>query len=152
MKRWWVGAALLTLAACRPGAPRPIPMAFDEVLKAPQNVVFQTMLQEFADQGLPLRSAQPDPGILETDYFDVSQFRQGAQDYPPNERLVRIRVLVGPDSVSLGTRMGVQVIYTPFGDPMGSTRRGERAVPKNHPVMEMVKAMVEDLKNKTRGF
>jgi hypothetical protein len=148
-----LGVGLLVLAACHPGAPRPLPLAADEVIKAPPDVVYQAALAAFTDQGLPLRSNDPEHGVLESEYFDVSQYRQEAIDYPPNERFARLRVLVGPDTSRMeGSRIGVQAIYSPFSDPTAVARRSERAIPKGHPAMEIVKSIMDAVKARTRGY
>jgi hypothetical protein len=148
-----LGAGLLVLAACRPGTPRPMALAADEAIKAPPNVVYQAALAAFTDQGLPLRSNDAEHGVLESEYFDVSQYRQEAVDYPPNERFARLRVLVGPDTTRMdGSRIGIQAIYSPFSDPTTVARRSERAIPKGHPAMEIVKAILDAVKSRTRGY
>lgn len=148
-------AGLLVLAACKPGAPRPFPLAADEAIHAPMEVVYQAALASFTEQGLPLRVNDAEHGVLESDYFDVTQYRQEeASSYPPNERLVRIRILVGPDTTrAASSRVGIQALYSPFSDdPTNTTRRSERAVPKGHPAMEIVKAIVTGIKQKTAGY
>jgi len=101
-------------------------------LKAPSNVVYDAALATFTEMSLALKSNDPDHGVLESDYFDAMQVRPEARDFPAAERFMRIRVLVGPDTTrGQGTRLGVQAIYSPFGDPnAGATsRRSERAFP-----------------------
>ena len=154
MKFPWV-VGLLALTACRPGAPRPIALAADEALKAPSNVVYDAALATFTELGLALKSNDPDRGVLESEYFDVTQIHPEARDFPPAERSIRIRVLVGPDTAhGQGTRLGVQAIYSPFGDPNAgmTSRRSERAIPNGHPGMEIVKSLVDAVKQKTRGY
>ncbi|HEY2825492.1 MAG TPA: hypothetical protein VGI83_08110 [Gemmatimonadales bacterium] len=147
-------AGFLALASCRPGAPHPVALAADEALKAPPNVVYDAALATFTEFALALKSNDPERGVLESEYFDVTTVRPEARDYPDAERFIRIRVLVGPDTLhASGSRLGVQAIYSPFGDPTaGTTRRSERAIPKSHPGMEVVKALVESVKQKTRSY
>ena len=146
---------LLALTACRPGAPHPVALAADEALKAPPSVIYDAALATFTELGLALKSTDAEHGVLESEYFDVTQIRPEARDYPPAERLIRIRVMVGPDTTRAeGARFGVQAIYSPFGDAnAGATsRRSELAVPKGHPGMEVVKTLVDAVKQKTRGY
>jgi hypothetical protein len=144
-------AGILALAACKPGTPRPIPVAAEETIDQPTTVVYQAALQAFADQSLPIRSTDPDKGVLESEYFDVGQFEREVSGYTPAERSIRIRVMVGLDSVRVqDAHIAMQAIYSPFSDPESQTKRSERAIPKSHPGMEIVKALMAAVKEKTK--
>lgn len=151
MSRIWI-AGLLALAACKPGAPHPIAVAAQETIDQPTNVVYQAALQAFADQSLPIRSTDPDGGVLESEYFDVAQFERGDMSgYTAAERMIRIRVMIGLDSVKVqDAHIAIQAIYSPYSDPESQTKRSERAIPSSHPGMEVVKALMAAVKARTK--
>lgn len=149
--KWWV-AGLFALAACKPGAPHPVAIAAEETIDQPREVVYQAALQALSDQSLPIRSTDPDNGVLESDYFDVAQYeRDATNSYTPSERMIRITITVGLDTIKVqDAHIAIRAMYAPFSDPEGQTKRSERAIPKSHPGMEVVKALMADVKNKTR--
>jgi hypothetical protein len=106
------------------------------------SVVFQAALKAVTDQGLPLREAEPTTRVIQTDYVDMASFDpQGSAQYPTSERLVRFRVLVGPNPEAAGSVVAIFGIYAPFRTGFSTSERNERVVPRDHPAMKIVRAM-----------
>ena len=57
------------------------------------------------------------------------------------ERLVRFRVLVGANPEGAGSVIAIFAIYAPFRTGFSTSERNERAVPRDHPAMGMVRTM-----------
>jgi hypothetical protein len=118
---------------------RPIAAAAEEVVDASVRVAFAASLQAVTDQGLPLRNADPTALLIETDYVDVTTYRPETSQYPDRERLVRFRVQMAVDPEGSGTRIAFFGIYNPFRSGLSNTRRGERAVPRDHPAAALIR-------------
>jgi len=145
--------ALIGLAVCgcvTSGSQNIRPIA-EEVIEASQRVLWTASLRALTNQGLPLRFSDPDEGIIETEYVDISQFQQAAAQYPSAERLVRFRFLLREDPEGEGTVLAVQGIYSPFRSGLSNTRRGERAVPRDHPAAGLIQRMVADARKIAEG-
>ena len=125
--------------ACVRSGPRPIAAAAEEVVDASARVAFAASLQALTDQGLPLRNTDPTALAIETDYVDVTSYRPEASQYPGAERLVRFRVQIAIDTEGSGTRIAFFGIYNPFRSGLSNTRRGERAVPRDHPAADLLR-------------
>jgi hypothetical protein len=59
------------------------------------------------------------------------------------ERLVRFRIVVIPADQGYGSRVAIEARYSPFMTGGEIDRRRERAVPGDHPAMEMVTDLKE---------
>lgn len=144
---------LISVAACvRPGSLSITP-AVEEKLDASFRLTHASALQALSDQGLPLRIADAARGVIETDYFDIVTYRADASAYPRSERLVRLRVIVAADSVTRGSTLAIQAIYSPFSTGTGRavTRRDERATPRDHPANVLARQIARDTKKIAEG-
>ncbi|HET7039565.1 MAG TPA: hypothetical protein VFH97_06740 [Gemmatimonadales bacterium] len=150
MNRRLLAAGVLVLG-CRTGGPRPLRPAAEEVVSARASLVHPAAIRAVTDQGIPLRFTDPAAGVVETDYVDISTFRQDAIQYPAAERLIRLRIVVTPHEESPASRLTVYAIYAPFRNSLGDVRRGERAVPPDHPAMDLVRRIVEQVRKTTEG-
>jgi hypothetical protein len=149
MTRRLLAAGLLALG-CRSGGPRPIRPAAEEVVAARATLVHPATIRAVTDLGLPLRFTDASAGIVETDYVDISGYRQDAVQYPIAERLVRLRIVVVPHEEAPASRLTVYALYSPFRAGTDE-RRSERAVPRDHPAMDLVRRIVEQVRKMTEG-
>ncbi len=143
--------ALAACAACVTGGTRTIRPVAEELIQASERVTLTAALQAITDRGLPLRESNPDAGIIETDYVDMASYYQEATYYPFAERIVRFRVLVTDDPQSGDTRLAIQGIYSPFSTGLSNTRRNERAIPRDHPAMQLVRSLVDHIREIAEG-
>lgn len=141
-----VGVVLLAAGCVRSGGPRTLTPSVEEVMPATPAVVFQAALKAVTDQGLPIREASEGTRVIQTDYVDVSSFDPaGSALYPANERLVRFRVLVSPDPQGRGAAVAIFGIYAPFRTGFSTSERNERAIPRDHPAMVVVRRIRDDV-------
>lgn len=135
------GVAVLVVG-CVTSGPKALKPSVEEVMPASPSVVFQAALKAVTDQGLPLREAEATNGVIQTNYVDISSFdRMGASQYPASERLVRFRVLIGTNPNGPGSVIAIFGIYAPFRAGISNSERNERAVPRDHPAMSVVRDM-----------
>lgn len=145
MRRLRIGAVLL-VAGCVSSGPSTLKPSVEETMSASPTVVFQAALQAVTDQGLPLREAEPSTRVIQTNYVDVASFDPlGAAQYPASERLVRFRVLVAPNPEGAGSMIAIFGIYAPFRTGYSTSERNERAVPRDHPAMAIVRMIRDDI-------
>lgn len=141
---------LALLAACVSSGPRPIPPVAEEVVPAPVSVTRAAVRQGVSNLGLPLRASEVE-GQVETAYVDIASYRAESSQYPYRERLVRFVVSARPDQNSAGTQVAVLAIYDPFRTGLTATRRGERAIPRSHPAMDVVRELMEEIRKLAEG-
>ncbi len=143
----------LFAAACVKGGPRPLRPAVEVKIKATPNVTYAAVLEAVADRGLPLLKTDKDLHLIETSYFDISTYLPEAQSYPNSERLVRYRIFVVEDTLTGGSDLAAVSIYSPFtiGSTRGTTRRDERATPKDHPAVKLVQEIVDRTRLQAEG-
>lgn len=145
--------ALTVLAAgCAARGPRTVRPAAEEVTAAGVGRTHTAALRAVTDLGLPLRLADPIQGLIETDYIDIAAYDQQAIQYPTAERLVRFRIVSLPHEAGPETsRLTVYGLYAPFQTSLGSSRQSERAIPRDHPGMELVRRIVAEVRKATEG-
>jgi hypothetical protein len=137
-----LGAVVLAAGCAGSSGPKTLRPAVEEVMAASPTVVFQAAVKAVTDQGLPLREAEPSRRVIQTDYVDIASFDPtGASQYPSSERLVRFRILVGPNPEGAGSAVAIFGIYAPFRTGFSTSERNERAIPRDHPAMKLVRAM-----------
>lgn len=141
MRRTVVGAAVL-LSGCVSGAPRPVKPALEEVFPPTTAVVYQAALKAVTDQGLSLREADPTSRVIETSYVDMASFQPlESSVYPTTERQVRFRVVVAPSQDATGSVVAIYGLYAPFRSGYSTSERNERAIPRDHPGMMLVRSI-----------
>lgn len=141
-----VGAVVVLSACASSSAPRALKPSVEETVGALPGVVFQAALKAVSDQGLPLRSAVPSELVIQTHYVDMATFDPlGASLYPSAERLVRFRVNVAPNPNGPGSVVAVFGIYAPFRTGISTSERNERAIPRDHPAMAVVRRIRDDI-------
>lgn len=146
MRRLLAGAAVLVTACVGSRGTRTLQPSAQEVMPATAAVTFEAAVKAVTDQGLPLREADPSARVVQTDYVDVASFEPlGASQYPASERLVRFRVLVGPNPQGPGSVVAIFGIYTPFRMGLSTSERNERAIPHDHPAMSLVHRIRDDI-------
>lgn len=144
MRRLLPGVALLVVGCVTSSSPKVLKPSLEEVMPASPSVVFQAALKAVTDQGLPLREAEPTTGVIQTNYVDMTSFDpMGSSQYPASERLVRFRILVAANQEGPGSVIAIFGIYTPFRTGFSTSERNERAVPRDHPAMGLVRDMRE---------
>jgi len=146
MRLGLTGAVVLATACVGSRGPRTLRPSVEEVMQASPAVTFQAAVRAVTDQGLPLREAEPSTRVIQTDYVDISGFDpMGASQYPASERLVRFRVLVGPNPQGAGAVVAIYGIYAPFRTGFSTSERNERAIPRDHPAMAVVRRIRDDI-------
>lgn len=150
MSRGLLAAAACGLA-CASGTPRPVAPAAEEVVAATMGVTHAAAVRAVTDLGLPLRWTDAAGGVVETDYVDVSTYRPETVQYPPAERTVRFRLVIAPDPSNPASRLTVFAVYSPFRAGLTNVRRGERAIPRDHPGMDLVRRMVAAIRRIAEG-
>jgi hypothetical protein len=144
-------AALVLGLACSSGKPRPVAPAAEEIIAARPGIVHAAALSAVTDLGLPLRFMDPAGGVIETDYVDIITYRRDATQYSAPERLVRFRIVVMAHESTPASRFTVYGLYSPFRTGLSNTRRGERAIPRDHPAMDLVRRMVQSVQKSAGG-
>lgn len=114
-------------------------------METPVPVARAATRQAVANLGLPLRATDA-PGQVETDYVDIAGYRGEANQYPMAERLVRFIVTAQQDPNSSGTAVAIRAVYNPFRTGLSDTRRGERAIPRSHPAMDVVRELMGEIR------
>jgi len=77
---------------------------------------------------------------------DVASFDPlGAQQYPASERAVRFRVLIAPAATGPGSMIAIFGLYAPFRTGYSTSDRNERPIPRDHPGMEIVRRIRDDI-------
>ena len=150
MKHVLPGVAILLAACVSSSGPKPLKPSLEETFPAEQAVVYQAALKAVTDKGLPLREAAPDTRVIQTDYVDIASFDPlGASQYPASERLVRFRILIAPSQEGPGSAVAIFGIYAPFRTGYSTSERNERAIPRDHPAMGMVRDIRETIAKAT---
>lgn len=136
------GVAVLVAGCVGSTGPKALTPSVEEVMPVSPAVLFQAATRAVTDQGLPLREADPSTRVIQTDYVDIASFDPAdAAQYPSSERLVRFRVLVGPNPRGAGSVVAIFGIYAPFRTGFSTSERNERTIPRDHPAMTIVRAM-----------
>lgn len=143
---------LFGAVACVSGTPRPVPPAAEFQVQAGPPEALNAALGAVTAQGLPLRIHDPAAGVLETNYTDLVQYYPEAATFPQSERLLRFRISVVPSEVGYGSTVAIEARYSPFvtGGAEFSTRR-ERAIPRDHPGMMLVRELQRDITERAQG-
>jgi hypothetical protein len=140
------GVVVLAVACVGSRGTKTLQPSAEEAIPASPSVTFQAAVKAVTDQGLPLRDAQPSTRVIQTDYVDILSFDpMGAAQYPTSERLVRFRVIVGPNPEGAGSVVAIYGIYAPFRTGFGTSDRNERAIPRDHPAMRIVRRIRDDV-------
>ena len=146
MRRRLVGAVTLVLVGCVSSKPRALKPSVEEVFAAPPAVVFQAALKAVSDQGLPLREAEPNSRVIQTNYVDMASYDPGGSSmYPTNERMVRFRILVAHDQNGQGSMVAIFGLYTPYTTGFSTSERNEREIPRDHPGMTVIRKIRDDI-------
>ena len=144
---------LLGAVACVSGTLRPVAPAAEFAVDASPPNAMEAMLSAVTLQGLPLRLEDRVAGVVETEYTDLGQYyQQELSQFPLAERLVRFRLIVVPAETGYGSTVAIEARYSPFmtnAENLG--RRGERALPRDHPGMRLVLELQTTITERTRG-
>ncbi|OGT95149.1 MAG: hypothetical protein A3I79_03315 [Gemmatimonadetes bacterium RIFCSPLOWO2_02_FULL_71_11] len=101
----------------------------------------------FSHFDIPLELFLPDSAVVESGWLDIATIRHEAESYPPDQRVVRFRVLILPDSAGRATRIFVEALeQTEVNRRVGSKGRG-RLVPRDHPAMAMARELLERVRD-----
>jgi len=133
---------LLGAAACVSGTLRPVRPGAEFQVDASPPAALEVALGAVTALGLPLRLHDPEAGVVETNYTDIVQYYPEASQFPLGERLVRFRLIVVLADTGYGSTVAIEARYSPFmtgGDD--TSRNRERAIPRDHPAMEMVREL-----------
>ena len=104
----------------------------------------------FSHFDIPLELFLPDSAVVESGWLDIATIRREAESYPPDQRVVRFRVLILPDGAGRATRIFVEALeQTEVNRRVGSTGRG-RLVPRDHPAMAMARELLERVRDELR--
>lgn len=130
------------LVACTSGRRAPEPAAVEGLVNASVTVTLQASVEAIAQEGIPLDMFDPDGRYAQTGYFDIVTKLPGARDYPANERIVRFRFLVSPDTLGRGSHLAIQALYQ-WSSTGFYSKRNDRAVPKGHPGVSYSRTLFE---------
>ena len=133
------------------GRGRPLPAAAQALVNASVQVTFRAAVASLSDVPLELEQVDEEQGVVETREFNLEPFEWSAERYPPDERVVRMRVTVQPDTLGRGSRVAVFVLYQPQRGRMIAGRASERAVPSDHPGAVFARKLMERLERKATG-
>ena len=142
----------LGAAACVSGTLRPVAPAAEFAVEGSPPRALDAVLSAVTSQGLSLRLHDPVAGVVETDYADIGEFYPNSAQFPQAERLVRFRVIVIPAETGYGSQVAIEARYSPFAVGGSIERRRERAVPRDHPAMQLVAALQEAITERARGL
>lgn len=146
-----VALVLAGLAACVTGTPRPLPPSADFPVDAAPAGTVAAVLRAVSDQGLPLQRHDDVRGEVETSYVDIAEYQPSASMLERAERLVRFRIMVVPAETGYGSRVVIEARYSPFAATGQIERRRERAVPRDHPAMQLVRELEEAITDHARS-
>ena len=154
--------SVLAVSGCAGSAPsttpspggtreRSFPSAAKALINASVQVTFRAAVTALSDVPLDLRLVDETLGAVETPYFDLTPHEWRAERYPADERLVRLRVTVQPDTLGRGSRVAVFVLYQVQRMGMVVGRATERAVPADHPGAGFARKLIDRIERKATG-
>ncbi|MFI5280775.1 MAG: hypothetical protein ACHQU1_09780 [Gemmatimonadales bacterium] len=130
-------AALLASAAfaCATGGVRPRfgpePQAVMMLLDLPASDVTQQLAASVVRVGLPVRTAEPREGYVESEWFDVQARRPAREPFDRLDSIVKLRFFADP---AFGhTRLFAECVVRLAWDPSAPPRDLERMPPAGHP-------------------
>ncbi|MGH7645976.1 MAG: hypothetical protein ACREMR_10370 [Gemmatimonadales bacterium] len=130
---------------------RSFPSAAKALINASVQVTFRAAVAALSDVPLDLRLVDENLGAVETPYFDLTPHEWRAERYPVDERLVRLRVTVQPDTLGRGSRVAIFVLYQVQRMGMAVGRATERAVPADHPGAGFARKLLDRIERKAVG-
>ena len=150
------------LAGCAPATPstgaaparrgaRPLPTAVKALVNASVQVTYRAVIGVMNEAPLEIAQMDEEQGMVETVEFSLEQFEWRAEHYPAEERIVRMRVTVLPDTLGRGSRVAWFVLYQPQRGRMPLGRASERAVPSDHPGTTFARKLMERVERKAAG-
>ena len=143
------GAALVLalVAGCQPSgpntaAPRRNAPTINALVDAAVQPTIRAAVRALGDDGLTLRRADEDAGVVESEYFDLATVDPHSESYPSEQRFVRLRIAVTADTMGRGSLVDLFVFYQPYQLGMESRSR-ERLVPRDHPGAAYARKLIE---------
>jgi hypothetical protein len=133
------------------GRGRPLPAAVKALVNASVQVTFRAVIGVVNEAPLEIGLMDEEQGIVETGEFNLEPFEWRAEHYPAEERIVRMRVTVLPDTLGRGSRVTWYVLYQPQRGRMMLGRSSERAVPSDHPGAAFARKLMERVERKATG-
>ncbi|MBI1966581.1 MAG: hypothetical protein HYS40_01195 [Gemmatimonadetes bacterium] len=149
--------AALGCAAARPSTTaspsggRTIPTSAKALINASVQVTFHATVGALSDLPLEIQRLDEENGVIETPYFDLSRHEWQSERYPQEERLVRIRITVQPDTLGRGSRVAVFVLYQPHRLGMAVGRANERSVASDHPGAAFARKVIGKIEERATG-
>jgi hypothetical protein len=143
-------AALLAFTlACQSGAPgHPTPrraqVTLHSLVDAAVQPTLRAAVRALGNEGLTLRQADEDAGVVETEYFDLATVDPHSESYPDEQRTVRLRITVAADTLGRGSVVDLVALYQPFQIGLGG-RNNERPVPRDHPAVQYARKVMEEI-------
>lgn len=144
-----VGAvASLLLLACHPNTTRPgflpRPGAVQADLLVGPAEAIGLLADALRRDSFPLALVSSRDAYLETAWFDTTGYRKvGGRHF--GLRYVRVRAWAEPGPPRQ-SHLTVEAVYRPLADPSEPERELERDLPKDHPVAERVRTVVDTIK------
>ena len=133
------------------GRGRPLPAAVKALVNASVQVTFRAVVASLSEVPLEMEQVDEEAGLVETKEFNLQPFEWRAERYPAEERIVRMRVTVQPDTLGRGSRVAVFVLYQPQRGRMITGRASERAVSTDHPGAAFARKVMERVERKATG-
>jgi hypothetical protein len=143
--------ALLPAACYRPAAySGPLRGALATTTTASVREAAVAARAAFSHLDISLEVFLPDSAVVESGWLDIATIRREAESYPRDQRIVRFRVLILPDSVGRATQIFIEALeQTEVNRRIGTTRSG-RMVPRDHPAMVVAREVLERMRNELR--
>ncbi|MFI5207798.1 MAG: hypothetical protein ACHQX4_07245 [Gemmatimonadales bacterium] len=128
-------AVLAALAACATGGVRPRfgpePQAVMMLVDLPASAATESLAISLGRVGLPVRTAEPREGYLESGWFDVQAHRPAREPFNQLDSIVKLRFFADP---AFGhTRLFAECVVRVAWDPSVPPRDLERMPPAGHP-------------------
>jgi hypothetical protein len=143
--------ALLPAACYRPAAyAGPLRGALVTTTTASVREAAIAVRSAFSHLDIPLELFLPDSAVVESGWLDIATIRHEAESYPSDQRVVRFRVLILPDSTGHATQIFVEALeQTEVNRRIGTTRSG-RLVPRDHPAMLVARELLDEVRTGLR--
>lgn len=143
--------ALLPAACYRPAAHTgPLSGALVATTTASVREAAVAARAAFSYFDIPLELFLPDSAVVESRWLDIADIRREAESYPPDQRVVRFRVLILPDSAGRATQIFVEALEQTEVNRRVGTTRSRRLVPRDHPALVVARELLERVRDELR--
>jgi hypothetical protein len=138
-----LGALALVLACYRP-PPRvgPLPGALEATTTAELGEAAAAARDALNAMGIPIDLYIPDSALVEGRWVDIAAWHIDANLMPAEQRMVRFRFLILPDSTRQVRHIFLEPLQPAANNPLGG-RFGHRLAPRDHPAMATARDLLD---------